>query len=91
MKPSGSWIGVSGRSVRRFQAYLIDRLTIGSYQNELTSYLIARPGFYLNNAKPWLTAIADGDNAAAIYNVVAIDDIRCGANDSRAERTRKAA
>jgi len=75
----------AARTVRGFQAYLIDKLTIDTYENELTGESIARPGFYLNNVTPWLVAVSDPDKVAAIYNPVTLDDIRGGFDAANAD------
>ncbi|MEL6708798.1 MAG: calcium-binding protein, partial [Pseudomonadota bacterium] len=68
----------AARTVRGFQAYLIDKLTVDAYQNLLTGELIVRPGFFLNYATPWLQTI-NGDRptqVAAIYGGITLDHIR---------------
>lgn len=61
----------AARSVRGFQAYLIDKLTVDRYDNDLTGDSIARAEFYLNSATPWLITTDNNE----IFNFT-IEDIR---------------
>ncbi len=88
---------IAAKTLRGFQAYLIDGLTISEQVNPLTDEKIAHAQFFLNNNDFWLNIYDHPDSPnfaefpnkadranAHVFGNLALDDIRGGVDEASA-------